>query len=72
MKRLLPATVLIEVADEMLKNQTAHDSQFYCSELIVRAFETAGLFVTQHPAHAVSPGGLVKSETLRFVKALKS
>ncbi|MEQ9108648.1 MAG: hypothetical protein RLO04_14370 [Limnobacter sp.] len=71
-KRLLPATVLIEVADEVLKDQAEHDSQFYCSELIVRAFEVAGLFVTKHPAHAVSPGGLVKSETLQFVKALKA
>ncbi|BET27058.1 permuted papain-like amidase YaeF/Yiix C92 family enzyme [Limnobacter thiooxidans] len=71
-KRLLPATVLIEVADEVLKDQSAHDSQFYCSELIVRAFEMAGLFVTKYPAHAVSPGGLVKSESLKFVKALKS
>jgi hypothetical protein len=71
-KRLLPATVLIEVADEVLKDQAEHDSQFYCSELIVRAFEVAGLFVTKHLAHAVSPGGLVKSETLKFVKALKS
>ena len=71
-KRLLPSTVLIEVADDVLKDQAAHDSQFYCSELIVRAFELAGLFVTKHPAHAVSPGGLVKSETLKFVKALKS
>lgn len=72
MKRLLPSTVLIEVADEVLKDQVAHDSQFYCSELIVHAFEVAGLFVTKHPAHAVSPGGLVKSETLKFVRALKS
>ncbi|WP_334118603.1 hypothetical protein [Limnobacter sp.] len=71
-KRLLPATVLIEVADDVLKDQAEHDNQFYCSELIVRAFEMAGLFVTRHPAHAVSPGGLVKSETLKFVKALKS
>ncbi len=72
MKRFLPSTVLIEVADDMLKNQTEHDGQFYCSELIVRAFEVAGLFITKHPAHAVSPGGLVKSETLQFVKALKA
>ena len=71
-KRFLPSTVLIEVADDMLKNQTEHDGQFYCSELIVRAFEVAGLFITKHPAHAVSPGGLVKSETLQFVKALKA
>lgn len=71
-KRLLPATVLIEVADEALKNQAEHDSQFYCSELVVRAFELAGLFITKYPAHAVSPGGLVKSETLQFVKALKA
>lgn len=69
---MLPATVLIEVADEVLKDQSAHDSQFYCSELIVRAFEMAGLFVTKYPAYAVSPGGLVKSESLKFVKALKS
>lgn len=70
-RRLLPATLLIEILDDSSKKYSGHDSEFYCSELIVRAFELAGLHLTKHPAHAVSPGGLVKSETLRFVRALK-
>lgn len=71
-KPLIPATVLIEVADDVLKDQNDHDSQFYCSELIVRAFENAGLYITTYPAHAVSPGGLVKSDMLKFIGSLKA
>jgi uncharacterized protein YycO len=71
-KRFWPTAVLIEVADDVLKNQAGHDSKFYCSELIVRAFELAGLYVTKYPAHAVSPGGLVKSEVLKFIHTIKA
>lgn len=71
-KRLWPASVLIEVVDDLSKNQINHDTQFYCSELIVRAFEVAGLYVTRFPAHAVSPGNLVESEMLQLVRAIKS
>lgn len=71
-KRALPATILIEVHDELSKSKQEHDSTFFCSELIARAFEDAGLHLTKHPAHALSPGGLVKSEHLKFVKTIRS
>jgi hypothetical protein len=64
--------VLIEVHDELSKTQPEHDQTFFCSELIVRAFEEAGLHLTKYPAHTVSPGGLVKSERLACVKEIKS
>jgi len=37
-------------------SQEEHDESFFCSELIVRAFEVVGAPIVSKPAHLTGPG----------------
>lgn len=64
--------LFIQITDELKKgSQAEHDKSFFCSELVVRAYEEAGLPLVNTSAKSVTPGALVKSNYLDFVKDIK-
>lgn len=70
-QKLNPILIKITIVDEYgeLTNE-AHDKTFYCSELVARAFEQAGAPLSKYRARNVSPGALLKAETLLVVGQL--
>ncbi|MGH1487387.1 MAG: hypothetical protein ACRBCI_14325 [Cellvibrionaceae bacterium] len=65
--------VFVQLADAVKKrSQAGHDESFFCSELVVRAYEKAGLPLINFPAHAATPGMVVKSNYLSFIKDIKT
>ena len=70
----IPAGRLIVTTDDIIKGDAqGHDASFFCSELIIRAFELADISVIPHmPAHSISPGYMIKSPYLDYIGDLKS
>ncbi len=65
--------VFVQLADELKKgDQIGHDNSFFCSELVVRAYEEAGLPLINFPARSATPGALVQSRYLTYVKDIKT
>ncbi|MCC5811254.1 MAG: hypothetical protein JJU06_12865 [Ectothiorhodospiraceae bacterium] len=61
--------VLILTYEEQAARSTrgGRDASFFCTELIFRAYEIAGAPLVEVPAHLVSPGKLLRTESLRYV-----
>jgi len=69
--QLTPAGLIISLTDHKMKGGgTAHDDSFFCSELVVRAFEKAGLPLINGGggAHTATPRAIAKSNYLKYVK----
>ena len=47
-----------------------HDTSFFCSELVLRAFEIAGAPVVNRPPHLTGPGIFLNSSTLVYLGEL--
>ena len=63
-----PLLLKIALIDELSKlANTAHDKTFYCSELVARAFEIAGVPLSKYKARNVSPGEILRAEALLIV-----
>lgn len=65
------AGAYIKWRDDQVKAELGHDSSFFCSELVARAYESVGLRLTKHPAYAVAPGTILESEALKLVKIIR-
>lgn len=67
--QLTPAGLIISLVDHKMKSGgQKHDDSFFCSELIVRAFEKAGLPLINGRAHTATPRAIAKSNYLNYVK----
>ena len=61
----------IQVADNIkAMREGGHDMTFFCSELVVRAFEAAKLPLVNIAARSATPGALIKSNYLKLIKEL--
>lgn len=61
----LPFGHKIQILDEYGKlSDENHDKTFFCSELIVRAFEVAGAPLSPHRARNASPGAILRADSL--------
>ena len=59
--------ILIQAADYM-KKDGYHDETFFCSELVVRAFEEADLPIIWSGAHTATPGAIAVSPYIKRIK----
>jgi len=59
--------VIIQLIDETAKKGN-HDNSFFCSELIVRAFEQGGLPIIRARAQMATPEAIAKSSALNYIK----
>ena len=59
--------IFIQLADEVAK-LGKHDKSFFCSELIVYAYEEAGLDIIRGGSQMASPGAIAKSPYLKYIK----
>ncbi len=69
--QLSPAGLIINLVDHKMKNDgSTNDLSFFCSELIVRAFEKAGLSLLNSTgtAHTATPRAVARSKHLSYVK----
>jgi len=67
--KYIPGGFIIELLHEKTQKRQ-HNDKFFCSELIVSAFEKAGLRLLNLPSHAVSPKFIAHSDKLSLVKEL--
>ena len=65
--KYLPTGIFIQLADEVAK-LGKHDKSFFCSELIVYAYEEAGLDIIRGGSQMASPGAIAKSPYLKYIK----
>lgn len=59
--------VIIQLIDEGVKGGN-HDNSFFCSELVVRAFEQGGLPIIRERAQMATPEAIAKSTALNYIK----
>jgi len=69
MTKYIPGGFIIELLHEITQKRQ-HNDKFFCSELIVSAFEKAGLRLLNLPSHAVSPKFIAHSNKLTLVREL--
>lgn len=59
--------VIIQLIDEVAKKGD-HDSSFFCSELVVRAFDEGCLPIIRSGAQTATPRAIAQSNYLNFIK----
>ena len=59
--------VIIQLIDEGVKGGN-HDNSFFCSELVVRAFEKGGLPLIRERAQMATPEAVARSQHLNYIK----
>jgi hypothetical protein len=53
-------------------SEAGHDSSFFCSELIAKAYVEAGTPLTDSPAYLTSPGRLLTASPMRYIGDVRS
>ena len=68
-----PHGLLMTAGDELhgAVVKVGHDGSFFCSELIFRAFEVAGVSIVDTPAHTSGPGQLLTATQLVYMGDLQ-
>lgn len=67
--QLSPVGLIVNLVDHKMKNDgSVNDLSFFCSELIARAFEKAGIPLLNARAHMATARAIARSNHLQYVK----
>lgn len=68
MNKLTQTALLVAVAVHLNRTSEAqHDANFFCTELIARAYEVAGAPLFDGGAHLMAPGKVLHTERLVYM-----